>query len=26
VRVTPDVPDAIVAAAFHDVQRGVWNG
>jgi len=25
VRITPDVPDAIVARAFHDVQRGVWN-
>ncbi len=26
VRVTADVPDALVARAFHDVQRGVWNG
>jgi 3-dehydroquinate synthetase len=26
VRITPDVPDAIVARAFHDVQRGVLNG
>ena len=25
VRVTPDVPDAAVAAAFREVQRGVWN-
>lgn len=25
VRVTPDVPDAAVTAAFRDVQRGVWN-
>ena len=25
VRVTPDVPDEAVAAAFRDVQRGVWN-
>jgi 3-dehydroquinate synthase len=25
VRVTPDVPDVAVAAAFRDVQRGVWN-
>jgi 3-dehydroquinate synthase len=25
VRVTPDVPDAAVAAAFRDVQRGAWN-
>ena len=25
VRVTPDVPDAAVATAFRDVQRGVWN-
>jgi 3-dehydroquinate synthase len=26
VRVTPDVPDAAVARAFCDVQRGEWNG
>jgi 3-dehydroquinate synthase len=26
VRVAADVPDAIVARAFHDVQGGVWNG
>jgi 3-dehydroquinate synthase len=25
VRVTPDVPDAAVARAFHEVQSGVWN-
>lgn len=25
VRVTPGVPDAAIAAAFRDVQRGVWN-
>ena len=25
VRVTPDVPEAAVATAFRDVQRGVWN-
>ena len=25
VRVTPDVPDAAVAKAFRDVQRGAWN-
>jgi 3-dehydroquinate synthase len=26
VRVTPDVPEAIVTTAFREVQRGVWNG
>jgi 3-dehydroquinate synthase len=25
VRITPDVPDAAVAAAFREVQRGGWN-
>jgi 3-dehydroquinate synthase len=25
VRVTPDVPDGLVARAFRDVQHGVWN-
>jgi len=25
VRVTPDVPNAAVAQAFRDVQRGGWN-
>ena len=25
VKVTPDVPDAAVEAAFRDVQRGAWN-
>jgi len=25
VRITPDVPDTAVAAAFRHVQRGVWN-
>ncbi len=26
IKVTPDVPSRLVAQAFHDVSRGVWNG
>jgi 3-dehydroquinate synthase len=26
IKVTPDVPVKLVAQAFHDVYRGVWNG